>query len=114
MRNISPCINGSDTPEEAEKMLKKNCPAAQDMMEPGAEIAEYMQKNFGGKCEFNSVKKCDGLCNNCPFYSQRKTEKLMAEGRYIPDYPKPRSGINLVPSLIVGDYEDAILTTHGD
>lgn len=73
--------------------------------EHDAMVRAYMQENHNGKCEFNTARKCDGLCNNCPFDYTRKVEKLKAAGKYTPDYS--RCPVRKIQDN--NDYEGAIL-----
>lgn len=70
-----------------------------------AKILQYMQENFNGKCEYNHARKCDGLCNNCPFDYYREVENLKAAGKYTPDYSRNQCG----KIRDDNDYEGAIL-----
>lgn len=65
-----------------------------------------MMENTTKKCEYNSAKVCDGLCNNCPRYYFESIELEKKLGIYIPDYTIAKSR----QSTDYGnDYEGAIL-----
>ncbi len=70
-----------------------------------ARIYKYMQENFNGKCKFNKGKKCDGVCNNCPFDYYREIEKVKAEGKYVLNH----SFYQCIRIQDDNDYEGAIL-----
>lgn len=56
----------------------------------------------GGKCRYNTSKKCDGLCNSCAIQHELSVAEEKKTGRYFPTFASATGGNS-------NNYEEVIL-----